>query len=451
MEEVQRLKGWQMGVLTALFVLLLNTMFMPAVHFSGEVCKKIVESYKKEIKDNLQDGKSKAIDNLFDGSWLGGLVDAATDELVEEWLDELAEYTVDNDDVEKINENIADKEEEDGVKIRNISPLRIMTHSLAKLVINKDAKDDKLEEVFGKNYEEYNKGYNRLRISLWVVYIASFIVMIVVISGFIAGWSKTIPLITALIYSVLAAIFFAYLRFGFMKHIWKKFLELTLDDAITKMMPTKPLNHLYSAALPIALVVCAIIVVISIVSLVIREKEEVLDYDRDYGYNKDFYANDGRSDSALRGTQAFVNDLDIFDRRESQLEIRPLDEEVSGYIETEELNQKPTVPIIPSIVYGKVCCTKGVALGQGFQLPSDRKVIVGKSPSKTNLTINHPNISNVHCSIRYNPAMNTYIVKDHSTNGTFVNGVRLPKGVVLEFPAGTVLVLADGTNEITLG
>lgn len=84
MEEVQRLKGWQMGVLVALFALLLSTMFMPAVHFSGEVCKKIVEGYKKEIKDNLQDGKSKAIDNLFDGSWLGGLVDAATDELVDQ-------------------------------------------------------------------------------------------------------------------------------------------------------------------------------------------------------------------------------------------------------------------------------------------------------------------------------------------------------------------------------
>lgn len=450
MEKVQRLKGWQLGVLVALLALLLSTMFMPAVHYNGEVCKKIVEDYKKEIKDNLQDGKSKAIDNLFDGSWLGGLVDATTDKLVDEWLDELAEYTVD-DDEKKIDENIADKEAEDGVKIRNISPFRIMTHSLAKLIINKDAKDAKLKGLFGKKYEEYNKSYNRLRICLWVVYIAAFIILLVVITGFTAGWSKKMPLITALAYSVLAAIFFVYLRFGFMKHIWKKFMKLTLDDAITKMMPTKPLNHLYSAAIPIALVVCVIIVVISIASLVITEKEEVLDYNRDYGYNGGFYGNDGSPDSALRGTQAFVNDLDVFDRGKGQLEIRPLDDEVSGYIDTEESNQKSVIPIVQSVVYGKVCCTKGIALGQGFQLPTDRKVIVGKSPSKTNLTINHPNISNVHCSIRYNPAMNTYIVKDHSTNGTFVNGVRLQRDVVLEFPAGTVLVLADGTNEITLG
>ena len=111
----------------------------------------------------------------------------------------------------------------------------------------------------------------------------------------------------------------------------------------------------------------------------------------------------------------------------------------------------PSVPVIQPMACGKVRCTKGVALGQGFQLPQDRKVIVGKSPSKTNLTINYPNVSNVHCSIRYNPATNTYIVKDHSTNGTFVNGARMPKGVPIEYPAGTVLVLADGTNEITLG
>ena len=63
----------------------------------------------------------------------------------------------------------------------------------------------------------------------------------------------------------------------------------------------------------------------------------------------------------------------------------------------------------------------------------------------------NPNVSNVHCSIRYRANSNTYIVKDHSTNGTFVNGVRLQKDMEMQFPAGTVLQLADGSNEITLG
>ena len=39
----------------------------------------------------------------------------------------------------------------------------------------------------------------------------------------------------------------------------------------------------------------------------------------------------------------------------------------------------------------------------------------------------------------------------HSTNGTYVNGARIQKDVPMSFPAGTVLQLADGSNEIKLG
>lgn len=100
---------------------------------------------------------------------------------------------------------------------------------------------------------------------------------------------------------------------------------------------------------------------------------------------------------------------------------------------------------------GSVRCTEGAAKGQGFRLPEERKVVVGKSPQRATLVINNPHISNVHCSIRYHVDKNIYIVKDHSTNGTFVNGVRLQREVAVECPAGTVLSLADGENKITLG
>ncbi len=100
---------------------------------------------------------------------------------------------------------------------------------------------------------------------------------------------------------------------------------------------------------------------------------------------------------------------------------------------------------------GQVVCTKGIAAGQGFSLPEDRKVVVGKSSQNANMIINDAHVSNIHCSIRYKAATRSYIVKDHSSNGTFVNGVRLQKGIAMEFPAGTVLQLADGKNEIKLG
>lgn len=100
---------------------------------------------------------------------------------------------------------------------------------------------------------------------------------------------------------------------------------------------------------------------------------------------------------------------------------------------------------------GRVKCTQGVAVGQGYKLPEDRKVIVGKSPQNATLVIHDQHVSNIHCSIRYRAETDTYIVKDHSRNGTFVHGVRLGKDVAMEYPSGTVLSLADGTNKITLG
>lgn len=108
-------------------------------------------------------------------------------------------------------------------------------------------------------------------------------------------------------------------------------------------------------------------------------------------------------------------------------------------------------PPIQQKSMGSVRCTEGTAIGQGYRLQEGRKVVVGKSPQRATLVINNPHISNVHCSIRYNAVKNVYIVKDHSMNGTFVNGMRLQNGIAAEYPAGTVLSLADGSNKITLG
>lgn len=107
--------------------------------------------------------------------------------------------------------------------------------------------------------------------------------------------------------------------------------------------------------------------------------------------------------------------------------------------------------IEPAPKMGRVRVTEGVSLGQGYKLQPGYKIIVGKNAQSANLVINNPHVSNVHCSIRYNPVMDTYIVKDYSSNGTYVYNQRLPKETPLEYPAGTVLSLADGTSKITLG
>ena len=110
------------------------------------------------------------------------------------------------------------------------------------------------------------------------------------------------------------------------------------------------------------------------------------------------------------------------------------------------------VPQPPVKKLGRVRCIEGNANVPGYKFPEENKIIVGANPTRCQIVINGaPHVSNIHCSIRYNAQKNTYIVKDHSSNGTFVNGARLPKDQAMEYPAGTILSLADGSNKLRLG
>ena len=470
------LKGWQMGILAALLALMLSTMFMPALHFNGDVAGQM---YTKGIKTVKKAVKKHA-------GLLAGIVENFID-------DEFSDDTKG-----KIDDFLEEMREKEGINLTGFSPLRIMTHSLSDYFPSEDAngnqdkKDDK---------QQFASFYNGVRIFLIVNYVLALIVLLIVILSFALKWSKKIPLILSIVYSVLSLLLFAFLRFGMLKVLIGKsnegvegFFDLIglggvvrdLTSSLTSFLTplaVKMLSCIYSVSFVIALIVAFAVLVMSILSLAMGNREEVLEYDREYEDN--YY--DSATGGITSPTDEFIggriqSDLDtgenVFDvgdmnnRNRLSPNQNPIADDIAEDIfetipvtDHSSSDMFETIPVtgaqqsapIPmpfvnqASGMGKVCCTKGVAVGQGFQLPSDRKVVVGKSPSRTNLTINHPSVSNVHCSICYNPAENTYIVKDHSTNGTFVNGSRMPKGVEMEYPAGTVLVLADGVNEITLG
>lgn len=476
MGRTNTLKGWQMGILAALLALMLSTMFMPALHFNGDVAGQM---YTKGIKTVKKAVKKHA-------GLLAGIVGNFID-------DEFSDDTKG-----KIDDFLEEMREKEGINLTSFSPLRIMTHSLSDYFPSEDSDDNQDK---GDDERQFASFYNGVRIFLIVNYVLALIVLLIVILSFALKWSKKIPLILSILYSVLSLLLFAFLRFGMIKVLIGKssdgvkgFFDLIglggvvrdLASSLTSFLTplaVKMLSCVYSVSFVIALAVAFAVLVMSILSLAMGNREKVLEYDREY--------EDNYFDSATGGitspTDEFIvgriqSDLDtgenVFDvsdmnnrNRLSPNQNLVADDIAEDIFETipvtdhsssdmfenipvtgaQQIGPIPMPFVNQASGMGKVCCTKGVAVGQGFQLPSDRKVVVGKSPSRTNLTINHPSVSNVHCSICYNPAKNTYIVKDHSTNGTFVNGSRMPKGVEMEYPAGTVLVLADGVNEITLG
>ena len=105
----------------------------------------------------------------------------------------------------------------------------------------------------------------------------------------------------------------------------------------------------------------------------------------------------------------------------------------------------------PKEKLGNVCVLKGEVYGKrDYIISKNCKLILGKNPNKANIVFRNPHVSNVHCSVSYNAQTNRYIVKDHSSNGTFIANKRLQKEVQTECPAGTVLYLADSNTSVIL-
>lgn len=426
MKQKKTMRLWQMILIMVLSVAMLATMFLPAFKFDGAAFTKAQEKNPEKAEDN----KEKEIAENF--PIVGDLIEAV----------DAADKAYNEADFEQ---NLKTYESENGVKIHKISSLNIMTHSFVKLVGQQYVEDQKLEE--DTTFISIQKKYNIVRIFLWVVYGLLLVVLVMTILGFALKWSKFIPLIIDAFYGLIAAGLFGYMRFMLMggiakvtgEELFERIAYGYLKDANSAM-----LGSFYSFAFLVALIVAALILIASVIFMLVgnsAESEWEYDEEEEPSEIPGIGFAGGVTPGVVQPGQGISGEQHYFGGGDSVY---------SGSTETvkqEPPKQKKAVrqPM------GQVRCTKGDAVGMGYALPQDRKVIVGKSPQNANLVINNQNVSNIHCSIRYDATTNMYLVKDHSMNGTFVNGSRLQKDVMLQFPAGTVLSLADGSNQITLG
>ncbi len=415
MNGKKTMKAWQMIVAVVLLAAMMITIFLPAFHINGKSFRKAVE---KVVSGSQLDEA------------IGGLTGYSMDDLESE-----------------IDKALHEAEQENNVKVSSISVGNIMIKSADKF-FGTDAEDADDETIAA-----VKSGYNVWRIMFWIIYIVAILVIILVILGFVLEWSKYIPLGISAGYSLAAAGIFGFLRFATPGMAAKSsafnelFSQIPLSESLMSSMASKMIACFYGPAFLVAMIIAILILVWSVVCMFVggSAKEEVPvlvdgpgwqeprpDYDPDWARKQRELEEKKRQEEI---------------RRREEERLRREKEELER--QKKELEEKIKAQQQPQM--GQVVCIKGVAAGQGFSLPETAKIVVGKSRQNTNMLINSPMVSNVHCSIRYKAATNTYIVKDHSTNGTYVNGTRLQKDMPMSFPAGTVLQLADGSNEIKLG
>lgn len=440
MKSKKIIRLWQMIAISILLVAMIVTMFLPAFHIDGNA---VVESMKITSREMFSGG-FELLDEL-----AGGIADAQYQKLEEE-----------------TNEKIKEYEEKFNINISNISPFYIMTGSLEQRIWGDEISNVDIEAYQKVDiYLSIQKIYNTIRIFLWIVYSLAFILLLLIILSFFLKWNKLISLISVSVYGVASAALFGYLRFGLAGYIesvigdvanlGNKIMGAIFEGYEATFSVSKIIPCFYSLAFLLAFIVSLLIVISSIVSMflgnrkVIPEKEVVispgsrLEVGNPDSWNVKSDLNHDTNNLFVEPNFSMVN---------TQAKTLASQAIVNQNVMQVTNGQKMKTPIIQKQApMGQVKCTKGVAMGQGVMLPQDRKVIVGKSPASANLVIHNQHISNIHCSIRYIAETNNYIVKDHSTNGTFVNGMKLPNNVEVQYPSGTVISLADGSNEITLG
>lgn len=115
-----------------------------------------------------------------------------------------------------------------------------------------------------------------------------------------------------------------------------------------------------------------------------------------------------------------------------------------------EKTPAPSRPATPSNDFnGVISWTRGEMSGGVIKM--QKAMAIGRNPSLCNIILKGEDISGLHCTVRFDKAMNSYVVTDKSSNGTFFsNGARLAKNEESVISRGTELVLGKGNEAFRL-
>lgn len=411
MKQRKTMKLWQMIVLAVTCVGLLIDMFLPLWNINGT---KMVDWYMDMTNEIIeQDIDIPGMDKSALKSVLEYQGDDKQD-LLEKWVKQMDEA------IEKAEETV-------GINICSLSGIGYVTMDVnAFLIGHKEYTQDDLEKLEKKLEEKNSKDLEakqqitKGKVTFAIEYFGTGIILLLILLGFFLKWNKYIATIISSVFGFLSMGFYALCWWGMpwvmLNGVEDKELAEQLQPVITSLW-----SSVVGMGVMLGFIFGALLFVMGIISCFVGKA------------------------STVSGGYSPIPDGPVF----PPIDPNPFPPVPPVFIPPQPKPQPKPEPPKPKA--GQVKCTQGVAMGQGFKLPEDRKVIVGKSPQNATLVIHDQHISNVHCSIRYRAETNSYIVKDHSTNGTFVQGVRLAKETAMEYPAGTVLSLADGSNKITLG
>ena len=393
---------WQMIILVVLLAAVTISMFFPVLNPTGKKMVKYMEPFMEKYQDDEEFGKEckEGLKKIDDEKERQKIIESFDDE-----IKDIKDISFPISGIQFITGSFWS-----GEVITEIGDLQEK---------NEDELSDDEKEALDL-YEKYNTKYNALRVVMTIVYFTPLIFIALYILAFCLRWNKNIMAIIGLCFSVIGlgitAIFYFFVPYFIKNSIVDKmgsdYEHVALDAA--KMV----WKVFRGGGLLTTFILFLLILVMAIVTMTV-------------------------------GTSYPVPAPEPYPVPDPTPMPMPIPDPIPMPDPMPVPAPKPIpvpepIPQPPVQQLGRVRCIEGNANVPGY--------IVGANPTRCQIVINGaPHVSNIHCSIRYNAQKNTYIVKDHSSNGTFVNGARLPKDQAMEYPAGTILSLADGSNKLRLG
>ena len=401
---------WQMIILVVLLAAVTISMFFPVLNPTGKKMVKYMEPFMEKYQDDEEFGKEckEGLKKIDDEKERQKIIESFDDE-----IKDIKDISFPISGIQFITGSFWS-----GEVITEIGDLQEK---------NEDELSDDEKEALDL-YEKYNTKYNALRVVMTIVYFTPLIFIALYILAFCLRWNKNIMAIIGLCFSVIGlgitAIFYFFVPYFIKNSIVDKmgsdYEHVALDAA--KMV----WKVFRGGGLLTTFILFLLILVMAIVTMTV-------------------------------GTSYPVPAPEPYPVPDPTPMPMPIPDPIPMPDPMPVPAPKPIpvpepIPQPPVQQLGRVRCIEGNANVPGYKFPEENKIIVGANPTRCQIVINGaPHVSNIHCRIRYNAQKNTYIVKDHSSNGTFVNGARLPKDQAMEYPAGTILSLADGSNKLRLG
>ena len=113
-----------------------------------------------------------------------------------------------------------------------------------------------------------------------------------------------------------------------------------------------------------------------------------------------------------------------------------------------ESAQEPAATPAPKPQTGRTLrCDKGALAGKSYTLKD--KLVIGRDPAQCSVVFpkDTPGVSRMHCTLRFNEKGVT-VRDENSSNGTFIDGKRIPAGVDVPFHRGHQLGIGSAENQV---